>query len=91
MALRPGIATGLPFRGCKAAGRAGMPRKSDYLAGNPATFRKTRNTPAERNSGRKSQNSYPNETYVRFRRRQVLSLREYAAIWRNLRALTVLS
>ena len=60
----PGIATGLPFRGCEAAGpgqaRARNPNCED---GNPSQCRKTRNMPARQQAPSfDSQFSYPSET-----------------------------
>jgi len=90
MALRPGIATGLPFRGCKAAGPAGMPPEIRLLDREPGHLSKDeKHTSRTETPAGKSQNSYPNETYVRFRQRQILSLREYAPIWPILRAWAV--
>ena len=55
IALRPGIAAGLPFRGCEAAG-LGKHATANLQDGNPSRCRTTRTCQPNRRSGQKARN-----------------------------------
>jgi hypothetical protein len=89
MALRPGIATGLPFRGCKAAGlRQAHAPLVRFLGREPVQWSKDEKHASQtEKSAPKGHFFYPNETYVRLPSSQILSLRECEAVSQNVRPL----
>jgi hypothetical protein len=85
--LRPGITTGLPFRGCEAAGL--VARTALRQGREPALQSNDEKHASQIRALAKSQNSYPKQTYVRLPGSQICGFKETCAIWASCRARAV--